>query len=199
MELRLTLEQQDMLEKNLPLVTHIAKKYFSKTDYVKNQDIIQEGILAMAKAIPKYDPTVAKFSTFMYPTISGHINRFANYQDRIIPIPHQKHLKEETIKKAELAKNSLSLDLKYKNKDGEDFTLLSIIQDEYTLEEDTVNRMVIRDAITSLNWKEKIIIIYRFYLNVNQTDIGKELSISQVHVHRLQHRALNEIKKFYLK
>jgi RNA polymerase sporulation-specific sigma factor len=200
---KLTDEQRKMVEDNLPLVTFIAKRYFSKTDYIKNQDILQEGILAMVKAIPKYDSDKAKLSTYLYPTIDGRLKYFSQYQDRLIPIPHQKHLKEETIAKADNAKFVLSLDLEYKKKDNsfnEPYTLMNVIPDNkiVDIEEETINRITIIDAIKSLEWREKIVIVYRFYFDLNQTYIGELMGISQVHVHRLQQKAQDKIKKYIL-
>lgn len=202
---KLTKKQLALLEDNLPFVTYVAKKYFSKTDYIKNQDILQEGILAMAKAIPKYNPEKSKITTYMWPTIDGHLKRYVRYQDRLIPIPHQKHLKEETIAKAEQAKNVFSLDLEYKsnsNHDKEPYTLMHIVPDKKTedMDEKIVNKIVLHDAIrTELDWREKVIIIYRFYFDLNQTTIGSLMGISQVHVHRLEKKALVKLKNYITK
>jgi RNA polymerase sporulation-specific sigma factor len=200
---RLTDEQRKMIEDNLAFVTYVAKKYFSKTDYRKNQDIIQEGIYAMTKAIPKWDPEKGKLTTYLYPTIDGHLKRYAYYQDRLIPIPHQNHLKKETMAKAEIAKNVYSLDLKYKGNSGEEnFTLLHILPDKKTEDTDTLStdKLVILDAVSStLDWRERLIIAYRFYFDLDQTFIGKLMGISQVHCHRLEKRALAKIKTYMTK
>jgi RNA polymerase sigma factor (sigma-70 family) len=200
---KLTEEQKEILENNLAFVTYVAKRYFSKTDYLKNQDIIQEGIYAMMKAIPKWDPEKGKLTTYLYPTIDGHLKRYAIYQDRLIPIPHQNHLKKETMDKAEIAKNVYSLDLKYKSNSGEEnYTLLHVIPDKKTEQTDelSADKIVLLDAIKSeLDWKERLVITYRFYFDLDQTFIGKLMALSQVHVHRLEKRALNKIKTFMIK
>ena len=202
---KLTEEQLELLENNLPFVTYVAKKYFSKTDYIKNQDILQEGILAMAKAIPNYNEEKGRITTYMWPTIDGHLKRYALYQDRLIPIPHQKHLKQETMAKAEHVKNIYSLDLEYTSSgsnDKEPYTLLHVIPDKKTenMDEKIVNKIVLIDGIkTQLDWREKIIVIYRFYFDLNQTMIGELMGISQVHVHRIEKRALAKLKTYITK
>lgn len=202
--MKLTKKQLKLLEDNLPFVTYVAKKYFSKTDYVKNQDIIQEGILAMAKAIPNYNPEKGKITTYMWPTIDGHLKRYVRYQDRLIPIPHQKHLKQETINKAEQVKNIYSLDLEYKtsNMDKEPYTLMHVIPDKRTegMEDKIINKIVLIEGIkTQLDWREKIIITYRFYFDLDQTAIGRLMNISQVHVHRILNKALVKLKNYITK
>ncbi len=152
----------------------------------------------MIKAVPRYDSNMAKFSTYMYPNIDGALKRFVNYTDRVIKIPHQKHLKEKTKEKAENAKFILSLDKEIdsskNSSSNETFTLLDILPDETNMEEYSVNRMAIVDAIKSLDWKEKLVIIYRYYFDLNQTTIGRMIGVSQVHCHRLEKKALNKMK-----
>lgn len=198
---KLTEEQQQILMDNIPFVIYIAKKYFIKNDYIKNQDIIQEGILAMAKALPNYDSEKAKLTTYMYPTIDGHLKYYSRYKDRLIPIPHQKHLKKVTMIKAEQAKTVLSLDKEYRSPISESFSLINIIPDNKIQEtsEEVSNKIILNKAIKSLEWKEKIVICYRFYFDLNQTFIGKIMGISQPHVHRIETRALQNIKAYLLK
>lgn len=194
---KLTEEQRKMVNDNLAFATYVAKKYFAKNDYLKNQDIIQEAVYAMSKAMPKYDADKAKLTTYMYPTIDGHLKRFVRYKDRLVPIPHQKHLKEETKAKAEKAKFILSLDKKYSdNEDQENCTLMNILPSNSNVAQEVVDKISVTDAVKNLEWREKIVIIYRFYFDLNQTYIGKLMSISQVHVHRLEKRALKNMRRF---
>ena len=50
-------------------------------------------------------------------------------------------------------------------------------------------------AIESLEEREKVIITLRFFKDLSQAEVAKKLNISQMHVSRLQHRALNNLKK----
>lgn len=194
---KLTDEQRKMVEDNLALATHIAKKYLSKTDYIKNQDILQEAVLAMIKAVSRFDPSRAKFSTYMYPTLDGHLKRFVGYRDRLIPIPHQKHLKQETQDKAANARTIYSLDKTIKISDNDnDYTLLDILPDNVNLEKNIVDKLCLNDAIKSLEWREKLVIIYRYYFDLNQMHIAKLMWLSQVHVHRIEKKALKNMKTF---
>lgn len=195
--MKLTEEQIKLIEENIAFPIYMAKKYFTRNDFTKNEDIIQEAKLAMINAIHKYNPTKSKFTTYMWPTIDGHLKRYVYYLDRAISLPHQKHLKEETQEMARRAKIVYSLDKKiYPNGNTEDeFTLLDLLPDESVVDEYCINKIVISDAVKSLNWREKIVIIYRFYFDLNQSDIGKLMGFSQVHVHRIEKKALNKLKK----
>ena len=53
-------------------------------------------------------------------------------------------------------------------------------------------------AIESLEEREKVIITLRFFKDLSQAEVAKKLNISQMHVSRLQHRALENLKKLML-
>jgi RNA polymerase sigma-B factor len=56
-----------------------------------------------------------------------------------------------------------------------------------------------RDAITAalsrLPARERVIMILRYYQDLSQTEIARRLGISQMHVSRLQHRALGRLNQ----
>jgi RNA polymerase sigma-B factor len=54
----------------------------------------------------------------------------------------------------------------------------------------------LREAINSLEPREKAIIYYRFFKELSQTQVATRLNISQMHVSRLQHRAMRKLKEF---
>lgn len=53
----------------------------------------------------------------------------------------------------------------------------------------------LRQAIDSLDPREKAIIYYRFFKDLSQTQVAKRLNISQMHVSRLQHKAMKKLKE----
>src|SRR5574344_242267 len=75
-------EREEMILANKPLVMVIAKKYSSITHtcaVIDFDDLIQEGELALIKAVDAFDPTLGfKFSTLAYPYISGNIQKFVD-------------------------------------------------------------------------------------------------------------------------
>lgn len=50
-------------------------------------------------------------------------------------------------------------------------------------------------ALATLPERDRLIITKRYYEDKSQTDIAKELNISQMHVSRLQHRALARLRR----
>ena len=106
---------------------------------------------------------------------------------------------EEIIEAQELgqAYNLLSLDSEL-SVDGEAkaTTLLDYLGREdpqLALLEDKAN---LERAFDILDRRERIIIFLRFYENMSQTEVAKRLNVSQMHVSRLQQRALEKLKGF---
>ena len=50
-------------------------------------------------------------------------------------------------------------------------------------------------ALESLDSREKMIIYLRFFQDLSQTEVANRLNISQMHVSRLQHRALQRLRE----
>lgn len=50
-------------------------------------------------------------------------------------------------------------------------------------------------AIESLDERERAIIVLRYYQDLSQTEVAQRLNVSQMHVSRLQRRALEKLKK----
>ena len=53
----------------------------------------------------------------------------------------------------------------------------------------------LNQAIDSLEPREKAIIYYRFFRDMSQTEVAKRLNISQMHVSRLQQKAVRRLKE----
>jgi RNA polymerase sigma-B factor len=56
------------------------------------------------------------------------------------------------------------------------------------------NRANLERAFTVLSGRERVIIYLRFYESVSQTEIAKRLNVSQMHVSRLQAKALEKLR-----
>ena len=78
--------QNQLITSNLRLVTSIAKKYLNRG--LDLEDLIQEGIVGLIKAISKYDYLLKnKFSTYATFWIRQSITRAVADQSRVIRVP----------------------------------------------------------------------------------------------------------------
>ena len=60
--------------------------------------------------------------------------------------------------------------------------------------EEILDKIIIKDAINSLNEREKRIIILRYYKDKTQSEVAKELNVSQVQISRLESKIIDKIK-----
>lgn len=104
---------------------------------------------------------------------------------------------EEVLEAFEAGKmfNSQSLDEKFDNSsDDSDLTLMDVMgQDDkhFVIIE---NEDFIKKSMEKLNELEKEIIIKRFYMNKTQSEIAKELNISQMTVSRIEKKSLEKLR-----
>ena len=61
--------------------------------------------------------------------------------------------------------------------------------------EQVVDKLTLRETIESLDEKDKKIILLRYFQDKTQTDIAKELGISQVQVSRLEKKILAKLRE----
>jgi RNA polymerase sigma-B factor len=105
---------------------------------------------------------------------------------------------EETLDAMELgnAYETVSLDTKL-SQEGERAPLT--LSESLGAEDETLTQYGqyddLKDAIAQLEPRERTIIQLRFYNELSQTEVAKRLNISQMHVSRLQHRALRRLKE----
>ena len=61
-------------------------------------------------------------------------------------------------------------------------------------EEDLVDKILLKSMIEKLPPREKKIIIMRYYRDNTQSEIAKELGVSQVQVSRIENKIINQFK-----
>jgi len=165
-----------------PTIVGEIKRYFRDKGWaVKVPRRLQELNLAVNRAIEKlnvklgHSPTVAE--------LAAHLGAS----------------EEDILEAQELgqAYNLLSLDTEL-NGDGDkkSQTLSDYVgQNDPALDllEDRAN---LERAFEVLNGRERVILYLRFYESISQTEIAKRLNVSQMHVSRLQQKALEKLRAF---
>lgn len=85
------------------------------------------------------------------------------------------------------------------NGDDNTMFLMDRLEEENNDHEELLNRMVLKELMEGLNEEQREIIVRRYFYNQTQTQIAKELGISQVQVSRLEKRILKEMRMRYEK
>lgn len=78
---------------------------------------------------------------------------------------------------------------------GESATVMDQIGDTRNTDEQWLEQIALETAIGRLSEREKHILALRFYDGRTQTEVAKEVGISQAQVSRLEKNAINQIKK----
>ena len=81
------------------------------------------------------------------------------------------------------------------NKSGDAVELLDQLCDEKQSDEIWTEHVALREALERLGERERKILLLRYYEGKTQTEISKEVGISQAQVSRLEKNAIGEIRK----
>lgn len=176
-----------LIEHNLRLVAHIAKKYDNCNEDF--EDLISIGTIGLIKAVDTYK--------------NDNGNKLATYAAKCIENEILMHLR--SLKKSS---NDLYLnDSIGEDSDGSDITLMDIIPIENENIGENIdknnNLKYLKSFLNVLNDTELKIINLRYGLNnceeKTQKEIGKMFNISRSYVSRIEKRALTKILKEFIK
>ncbi|MCM3239939.1 RNA polymerase sigma factor SigB [Heyndrickxia oleronia] len=104
---------------------------------------------------------------------------------------------EEILEAMEMGKSYQALSVDHSieaDSDGSTVTLLDIVGNEDAGYEKVNQRLVLDKVLHVLNERERQIIQYTYLDNLSQKETGEKLGISQMHVSRLQRKAIKKLK-----
>ena len=177
--------KETLIEHNLRLVAHIAKKYQNVDE--ETEDMISIGTIGLIKAIDSFDSGKGKLSTYASRCIDNELLMFLR-------------ARKKTSREVSLYE-PIGTD-----KEGNEISLLDIIEQEQV---DVVERLEAENKLSRLpglihdrlNEREKEIITLRYGLTseyeVTQREIGRKLGISRSYVSRIEKRALEKLREAY--
>ena len=180
-----TWAKETLIEHNLRLVAHIAKKYQNVDE--ETEDMISIGTIGLIKAIDSFDSGKGKLSTYASRCIDNELLMFLRARKKI---SREVSLYEP-----------IGTD-----KEGNEINLLDVIEQEQV---DVVDRLEAESKLSrlsglihdTLNEREREIIILRYGLTseyeVTQREIGRKLGISRSYVSRIEKRALEKLREAY--
>lgn len=107
------------------------------------------------------------------------------------------YAEEEVIETMEMSKSYKALSVDYRHKVDAEGGTVSIL-DLISSNEDDIKKMdrkmILESILPSLPKREQDILKYLFFENLSQQEVGELLGISQMHVSRLQRRALRKLR-----
>lgn len=103
--------------------------------------------------------------------------------------------REEIVQAMESAVEVESLHKPIHQKEGSEIRLMDKLEEKDQREEDVLNRIILQEALETLEPEERQLIYLRYFANKTQSDVGKSMGISQVQVSRMEKRILQRMKK----
>ena len=177
--------KQKLIERNLRLVAHIAKKYQNVDEDM--EDLISIGTIGLIKAINTFNPTKKI--------------KLATYASRCIENEILMYLRRNSKTKLEVSIDEpLNVDW-----DGNELLLSDILGTEEDtiyrdLENEAERKLLVR-ALNKLTSREKLIVRMRFGLDnpegreKTQKEVADMLGISQSYISRLEKKIMQRLKK----
>lgn len=171
-----------LIEHNLRLVAHIAKKYHSSG--CDQDDLISIGSIGLIKAIDSFNPdSGTRFATYAGKCLQNEILMYFRAQKK-------------------LASESLLSDAVDTDKDGNPLTYMDIICCEDNILEEIELKINSSKALKAVNEvldeREREIIILRYGLSgirpITQREIANKLGISRSYVSRIEKSALEKLR-----
>ncbi|KAF5059027.1 RNA polymerase sigma-F factor [anaerobic digester metagenome] len=176
----------DLLENNRGMIYKIMGEFgYLLRNEDNKDDLFQAGCLGLMKALNRFDFKFnTLFSTFAYRYIHGEIVRLADaimhtdstYTD-LFGSQDSDMVAEEI---AEFVHRSVSGDFSPDR-----------------LENEVVNRETLRKCLKHVTPRQRLVLLYRYYMDMTQADIGKLLGMHQVDVSREEKRAKTRLRLLF--
>ena len=101
--------------------------------------------------------------------------------------------KEEIVMAMDASRNVESIDKEMYSKDSA-YTLMDLAEDDTNIEETVLNKIMVQQLMDMLESKERKIINLRYFKNKTQSQVAKEMGMTQVQVSRLEKKILNSMR-----
>ena len=173
-----------LIERNLRLVAHVMKKYYTQSN--EQEDLISIGTVGLIKGISTFDGSKgARLATYAARCVENEILMYFRRQKRVA------------------GEISLS-DTIETNKDGSALSLMDVICSDEDLFEDLSNRETygkLYEALDKvLSRRERTIITARYGLDgkmpKTQREVADENGISRSYVSRIEKKALQKLEEY---
>ena len=216
--------QEQLVVENAGLIWSIARRYFGRG--VEPDDLYQLGCVGFLKAIQGFDLGYGtQFSTYAVPKIAGEIRRFLRDDGTVkvsrslkersaaIKMARQKltgklgreptlseigealMLSPEEIATAETATSAAESIQRESGEEG--FTLEDVLCTA-GIEDAIVESISLQSALESLSDRERMVLSLRYFHSLTQQRVAAVIGVSQVQVSRIEKKALERLREYFL-
>lgn len=213
---------QELVVQNNGLIWAIARRYFGRG--VDPDDLYQLGCLGFLKAVEGFDLEYGtQFSTYAVPKIAGEIRRFLRddgsvkvsrtlkerammlkglrqkLNAQLLREPTLSELSEASGLSAEeiaTAENATGATESIQRRSSDDGIALEDVLTSGEMEEELLEKIALREAISRLSDREQQVIDLRYFRGLTQDKTAKVLGVSQVQISRIEKKALTALRNY---
>ena len=214
--------RSEIIENNLGLVHSCANRFRGRG--VEYDDLFQAGCIGLIKAADGFDfSRGVRFSTYAVPVILGEIKRI--FRDGG-SVKVSRTLKELSLKAGRIRERilqeqgreplvseiAIALDIDEETAAqaiGASMPTISLTENEdegsgqidiaiSSHEDRVVDLLALKEALSTLGVEERQMIVLRYFKNKTQSEVAKELGMTQVQVSRKEKKVLTAMKRFLL-
>ncbi len=197
-----------LVELYLPLVAKLARRH--RGPRAEYDDLLQAGSIGLLNAIERYDAgRGTRFTAYAVPTVSGEMKRFIRDRGATVRLPRPL---AEAAGRLPATREALSRKLSRTPSSDELAEALGITAAELASLEPALpdggalrqasagqdgfgdEGLVIRDALDSLEPREREIVMLRFVEEAEQGEVARRLGISEVELRRRTRAALAKLR-----
>lgn len=205
----------------MALVRYLVKRFIGRG--VDAEDLFQYGCMGLLKAIDRFDPDYAvQFSTYAVPVILGEIRRYlrddgpihvsrtihdnARLVERFCTKWREEHCTDPTISEVaeglEMSREDVLLAINAHSRVRSlnepigtqgDLRLMDVLGDEPM--KDIDSRLTLSKLLRDLPDEERTLIVRRYFKAHTQTEIARDMGVSQVQVSRMESRIIKKMRK----
>ena len=199
---------EKMVTHNLGLVSKLAKKMYYKNEQFSYEDMFQEGVIGLMKAIRKFDPKEGcRFSTYSYYWIYCYVSKFHTNHHGKVRVPS--HVKEKLRKlektnpeEHQKLKNSLPFVMSLNRSIGDSSTLEDLVSEDYYTELDCELEIVKEQMKEVLTEREYGVMCHRYGLDgffaKSQRECGKIFGVSYAMIHLIEKKSMGKLRKHFV-
>jgi RNA polymerase sigma-B factor len=172
--------RRGLIEAYLPLVASIARRFAGRGERL--EDLVQVGTIGLIGAVDRCDPERSgQLTAYVSRCVEGEIRRHLRDRSSVIRIPRR--AQQEGDLAAAAARAPLPLE-----DDAGSMAPADLLEDV------GLARALVASAARSLDGRERRVVALRYYCDLSQAEIGEAVGVSQVHVSRLLHGAIEKMR-----
>ena len=215
--------RDEIVENYMYIAEILSRKFINRG--IEYDDIYQVASLGILYAVERFDPERGvKFATFATPTILGEIRNYFRDKGRFVKIPRRLYeifYKAEQIKRTQNGVSSEEIarilgisesDMKRINDIGDFSFMKSLEYEAYADGELSLSEVIgtednhilmledrsfLKECLKTLTERERRFVTMRYSNEMNQTEIAKDLGISQMQVSRMEKSVLKKLRDMY--